>query len=127
MRADAIDSCIDISSCLLLSSMVSNVALSGAAVALYFLWWLVRDYFVCSPLDNIPGPPSGSVWSGTYIPALLACTQCDVDMSQGVSCRWSTTMLGTTFNILPILTVRSRASMASSGYVYNRKRVVVLV
>ncbi|KAI0697098.1 cytochrome P450 [Cerioporus squamosus] len=47
--------------------MVSSVALAGAAVASYLVWWLVRDYFIRSPLDNIPGPPSGSIWSGNLL------------------------------------------------------------
>ena len=34
----AIDSCIGPSSCLLISSMVSTVALAGAAVASYVVW-----------------------------------------------------------------------------------------
>ena len=102
----AINSCIGPSSCLLLSSMVSTVALAGAAVASYFVWWLVKDYFIRSPIDNIPGPPSGSIWSGACVPCLVHCIKRDLLRPQGISCKWSHTMLGTTFNILPILTVR---------------------
>ena len=102
----AMDSCIGPSSCLLLSSMVSTVAFAGAAVVSYFVWWLVKDYFLRSPLDNIPGPPSGSIWSGACVPFLVHCIKRDLLMPQGISCKWSHTMLGTTFNILPILTVR---------------------
>ncbi len=39
-------------------------ALVVAAIPAYFLWWLLRDYFVSSSLDNIPGPPSPSTFSG---------------------------------------------------------------
>ncbi|KDR76354.1 hypothetical protein GALMADRAFT_68050 [Galerina marginata CBS 339.88] len=40
------------------------------AVALYalswFCWRVLRQHFVKSSLDNIPGPPSQSLWKGTF-------------------------------------------------------------
>ncbi len=34
-----------------------------AAVLAYLVWRLLRKPY--SPLENIPGPPSGSIWAGT--------------------------------------------------------------
>ncbi|PIL34328.1 cytochrome P450 [Ganoderma sinense ZZ0214-1] len=42
-------------------------ALVASSFALYFIWFLVRCYFVRSPLDNIPGPPSASIISGNML------------------------------------------------------------
>ncbi|RPD55321.1 cytochrome P450 [Lentinus tigrinus ALCF2SS1-7] len=47
--------------------MAYAIALAATAVASYLVWWLVRDYFVPSPFDNIPGPPSGSIWTGNLL------------------------------------------------------------
>ncbi|RDX41926.1 cytochrome P450 [Lentinus brumalis] len=47
--------------------MVSVAALGAAAAVSYLVWWLVRDYLVRSPLDDIPGPPRGSVWAGNVL------------------------------------------------------------
>ncbi|KAM5540033.1 hypothetical protein V8D89_006173 [Ganoderma adspersum] len=44
--------------------MTQLAALVAAGLVLYFLWFLVRGFFVRSPLDKIPGPPSGSIISG---------------------------------------------------------------
>ncbi|KAI0779694.1 cytochrome P450 [Fomes fomentarius] len=41
--------------------------LFAAAIPAYFIWWLLRDYFVPSPLDNIPGPSSASIYSGNIL------------------------------------------------------------
>ena len=37
---------------------------SALVLVLYFVWRLLRNYIVSSPLDKIPGPPSGSVITG---------------------------------------------------------------
>ncbi len=39
------------------------VALIGA-IALVALWKLLREYIVRSPLDNLPGPQSGTLLLG---------------------------------------------------------------
>ncbi|KAM5539995.1 hypothetical protein V8D89_006327 [Ganoderma adspersum] len=44
--------------------MTQLAALAAASLALYFIWSLFRDFLVRSPLDKIPGPPSGSIISG---------------------------------------------------------------
>ncbi|KAI0775295.1 cytochrome P450 [Trametes elegans] len=40
----------------------------AGGLLLYGLWRLLRDYFVSSPLDNLPGPPPGSLIGGAYLP-----------------------------------------------------------
>ncbi|KAI1790098.1 cytochrome P450 [Ganoderma leucocontextum] len=44
--------------------MAHLTVLVASGLVLYFMWRLVRNYFVSSPLDKIPGPPSGSIISG---------------------------------------------------------------
>ncbi|KAM5540052.1 hypothetical protein V8D89_006192 [Ganoderma adspersum] len=42
-------------------------ALVASTFALYFVWLLLRNYLVRSPLDKIPGPPPGSiVWGNIF-------------------------------------------------------------
>ena len=45
-------------------SMAHLVVLVASGLVLYSAWLLVRNYVVRSPLDKIPGPPSGSFLSG---------------------------------------------------------------
>ncbi|KAM5540026.1 hypothetical protein V8D89_006166 [Ganoderma adspersum] len=44
--------------------MEQLTVLVGSSLVLYLIWLLVRNYFVRSPLDKLPGPPSGSIISG---------------------------------------------------------------
>ncbi|KAI0754104.1 cytochrome P450 [Daedaleopsis nitida] len=44
--------------------MANFAAYAAAAAVVYLLWRLTRDYFVRSPLDNIPGPPRASLIKG---------------------------------------------------------------
>ncbi|KAM5539718.1 hypothetical protein V8D89_006531 [Ganoderma adspersum] len=37
---------------------------SGLVLVLYLIWRLIRNYILSSPLNKIPGPPSGSVITG---------------------------------------------------------------
>ncbi|KAI0363415.1 cytochrome P450 [Pilatotrama ljubarskyi] len=45
-------------------------ALAAVAILLYVLWQLFREFFVSSPLDNLPGPSSSSFLQGN-IPDLF--------------------------------------------------------
>ena len=38
----------------------------ASSFTLYFVWLLVRNYLVRSPLDKIPGPPPASIVWGTW-------------------------------------------------------------
>ncbi|KAI0676047.1 cytochrome P450 [Trametes maxima] len=46
--------------------MSSALILLGA-LGMYGLWRLVRNQFSTSPLDNLPGPPSGSFFTGNML------------------------------------------------------------
>ncbi len=61
----------------IVSPMAPLTVLIASGLVLYFTWRLVRNYVVGSPLDKIPGPPSGSIISGAL----------DID------CRWTTRRL----------------------------------
>lgn len=45
-----------------LMAQLAVPAVSG--FILYLIWLLVRNFFVRSPLDKIPGPPRGSIIAG---------------------------------------------------------------
>ncbi|GJE97651.1 cytochrome P450 [Phanerochaete sordida] len=44
--------------------MASPLVIALLAAVCWVMWKVFREYIVRSPLDNIPGPPRGSFWSG---------------------------------------------------------------
>ena len=50
---------------LTLSPAMQLAVVFASSFTLYFVWLLVRNYLVRSPLDKIPGPPSAAIISGT--------------------------------------------------------------
>lgn len=51
---------------------LSITFLAVCATAGWFLWKVLRNFILKSPLDNIPGPPSDSWWSGICLPIMYA-------------------------------------------------------
>ena len=47
-------------------AMSTITILVGTSVFLLIAWFLLKEFFVSSPLDNVPGPPSPSLIKGTF-------------------------------------------------------------
>ena len=44
--------------------MAQLLLLASLLAIVFFVWRLVSTYVLRTPVDNLPGPPSGSLFSG---------------------------------------------------------------